>query len=46
MHFEAAMAMLKIGGRVAVCGTISNYNDAAPTVGPPRYRWHLGCILL
>ena len=33
MHFEAAMAMLKIGGRVAVCGTISNYNDAAPT--PP-----------
>ena len=30
MHFEAAMSCLKIGGRVAVCGTISNYNDARP----------------
>ena len=30
MHFEAAMSCLKIGGRVAVCGTISNYNDGKP----------------
>lgn len=30
MHFEAAMSCLKIGGRVAVCGTISNYNDGRP----------------
>ena len=28
IHFEAAMALLKKGGRVAVCGTISSYNDA------------------
>jgi NADPH-dependent curcumin reductase CurA len=30
MHFEAAMSCLKMGGRVAVCGTISNYNDGTP----------------
>jgi NADPH-dependent curcumin reductase CurA len=30
MHFEAALSCLKVGGRVAVCGTISNYNEAKP----------------
>ena len=27
IHFEAAMNCLRVGGRVAVCGTISSYND-------------------
>jgi len=30
IHFEAAMANLRQGGRVAVCGTISSYNEATP----------------
>ena len=30
IHFEAAMANLRAGGRVAVCGAISEYNQAAP----------------
>jgi NADPH-dependent curcumin reductase CurA len=30
MHFTAAHALLKMHGRIAVCGTISQYNSAAP----------------
>lgn len=30
MHFSAAMSCLKEGGRVAVCGAISVYNDGMP----------------
>lgn len=30
MHFEAAMSLLKPGGRVAVCGQISEYNSLKP----------------
>ena len=30
IHFEAAMSCLRPQGRVAVCGTISNYNDGQP----------------
>lgn len=28
IHFEAAMACLRPQGRVAICGTISSYNEA------------------
>eukprot|EP00511_Aplanochytrium_stocchinoi_P005034 CAMPEP_0204841462 /NCGR_PEP_ID=MMETSP1346-20131115/42149_1 /ASSEMBLY_ACC=CAM_ASM_000771 /TAXON_ID=215587 /ORGANISM="Aplanochytrium stocchinoi, Strain GSBS06" /LENGTH=349 /DNA_ID=CAMNT_0051979625 /DNA_START=81 /DNA_END=1130 /DNA_ORIENTATION=- len=28
MHFDAAFSCLKTKGRIAICGTISNYNDA------------------
>jgi len=30
IHFDAAMSNLKAGGRVAVCGLISDYNQASP----------------
>jgi len=30
MHFEAAMSCLRRGGRVAICGAISVYNDGKP----------------
>jgi len=30
MHFEAAMATLRTGGRVAVCGQIAEYNSLKP----------------
>jgi NADPH-dependent curcumin reductase CurA len=30
IHLEAAMDLLRSGGRVAVCGQISNYNSPAP----------------
>jgi NADPH-dependent curcumin reductase CurA len=30
IHLEAAMDLLRSGGRVAVCGQISNYNLPAP----------------
>lgn len=31
MHFEAAMASLRVHGRIAVCGGISKYNDGERT---------------
>eukprot|EP00953_Heterococcus_sp_UTEX-ZZ885_P037660 19332-Heterococcus_DN1.PRE.12 len=31
MHFDAAYALLKPHGRIAVCGSISTFNDAAPS---------------
>jgi NADPH-dependent curcumin reductase CurA len=30
MHFDAAYALLKNNGRIAVCGSISQYNTAEP----------------
>ncbi len=33
-HLEAAIGSLRRGGRVAVCGMISVYNDAEPAPGP------------
>jgi len=41
MHFEAAMANLRVGGRVAVCGTISGYNEAAI----PPVKLNLGALI-
>jgi NADPH-dependent curcumin reductase CurA len=33
-HLEAALAVLKPYGRVALCGAISQYNNTAPAPGP------------
>jgi NADPH-dependent curcumin reductase CurA len=33
-HLEAAVGSLNRGGRIAVCGMISVYNDTEPTPGP------------
>jgi NADPH-dependent curcumin reductase CurA len=30
IHFDAALALLKTGGRIAVCGAISEYNNKSP----------------
>ena len=33
-HLEAAIGSLRLGGRIAVCGMISVYNDTEPAPGP------------
>lgn len=33
-HLEAAIGALRQGGRVAICGAISSYNDTEPAPGP------------
>ncbi|MFE5541342.1 NADP-dependent oxidoreductase [Streptomyces sp. NPDC056519] len=33
-HLEAALDSLNVGGRIAVCGMISVYNDTEPAPGP------------
>lgn len=33
-HLEAALDHINTGGRIAVCGMISNYNDKSPQPGP------------
>jgi hypothetical protein len=33
-HLEAAMSMMRDHGRIIACGSISRYNDTAPTPGP------------
>ena len=33
-HLEAAVGSLRLGGRIAVCGMISVYNDTEPAPGP------------
>ena len=33
-HLEAAIGSLRLGGRIAICGAISVYNDTAPAPGP------------
>ncbi len=33
-HLEAALGSLRLHGRIAVCGMISQYNDTEPTPGP------------
>lgn len=33
-HLEAALGSLNLGGRIAVCGMISVYNDTEPAPGP------------
>ena len=34
MHLEAAINCIAFGGRIALCGMISNYNDTKPEPGP------------
>ena len=34
MHLEAALNCMAFGGRIALCGMISQYNDQTPTPGP------------
>ncbi|OLT16659.1 NADP-dependent oxidoreductase [Serinicoccus sp. CUA-874] len=33
-HLEAAIGALRQGGRIAICGAISSYNDTEPAPGP------------
>lgn len=33
-HLEAAIGSLRVGGRIAICGAISVYNDTEPAPGP------------
>ncbi|MFF4757234.1 NADP-dependent oxidoreductase [Streptomyces sp. NPDC001292] len=33
-HLEAAVGSLNVGGRIAICGMISVYNDTEPAPGP------------
>ncbi|GGV60835.1 MULTISPECIES: NADP-dependent oxidoreductase [Streptomyces] len=33
-HLEAAIGSLNLGGRIAICGMISTYNDTEPSPGP------------
>ena len=33
-HLEAALAHMRLLGRIAICGAISRYNDTVPTPGP------------
>lgn len=34
MHLEAALNCINMGGRIALCGMISMYNDTSPVPGP------------
>ena len=36
---EAALATLKVRGRIAACGAISLYNLEKPQPGPPTFSW-------
>src|SRR5262249_36494344 len=35
-HLEAAIGALRTHGRVVACGSVSRYNDAEPSPGPPN----------
>lgn len=37
-HLEAALEHMKIRGRIALCGMISQYNESAPSSGPRNLR--------
>ena len=37
-HLEAALANMRLLGRIAICGAISHYNDTAPAPGPSNLR--------
>ena len=41
-HLEAAIASLRRGGRAAICGMISVYNDTEPTPGPRNLSMIIG----
>ena len=41
-HLRAAIARLRVGGRVALCGAISQYNAAGPVPGPDNLALAIG----
>ena len=41
-HLRAAIARLNVGGRVALCGAISQYNATAPVPGPDNLALAIG----
>ncbi len=41
-HLEAALAVMNMYGRVALCGMISHYNDIEPTPGPSNLSTAIG----
>lgn len=41
-HLRAAIARLRVGGRVALCGAISQYNAAEPVPGPDNLALAIG----
>jgi NADPH-dependent curcumin reductase CurA len=41
-HLEAALAMLNVGGRVAMCGAIAQYNSTEPTPAPHNLMLAIG----
>lgn len=41
-HLEAALAALNIGGRVAMCGAIAQYNSTEPTPAPRNLMLAIG----
>ncbi|MEE2521579.1 NADP-dependent oxidoreductase [Pseudarthrobacter sp. J75] len=41
-HLEAALATLNVGGRVAMCGAISQYNATEPVPGPRNLMLAIG----
>jgi NADPH-dependent curcumin reductase CurA len=41
-HLEAALATLKVGGRVAMCGAIAQYNSTEPTPAPHNLMLAIG----
>jgi NADPH-dependent curcumin reductase CurA len=41
-HLEAALSVLNVGGRVAMCGAIAQYNATEPTPGPHNLMLAIG----
>lgn len=41
-HLEAALAVLNVGGRVAMCGAIAQYNATEPTPAPRNLMLAIG----
>lgn len=44
--FAAALPLMKPGGRIPVCGTISVDRDGAPQIGEDRMNWVLSRVLV
>ncbi len=41
-HLEAALSLLNLHGRVAMCGAVSRYNEAGPVPGPDNLGLAVG----
>lgn len=41
-HLEAALAVMNVGGRVALCGAIAQYNSTEPTPAPRNLMLAIG----